>query len=268
MDYETIILEKIDHVARLTLNRPDSLNALNRTMFRELNAALEDVAADRDVWALVLTGAGRAFCASADIKEERMEGDRLLGYMEPNEIYQFIRSGPQGITLKLHKMDIPTIAAVNGLAIGDGFDFVLACDIRIGCERSRFMNAFLQMGLVSNTGATWLYPRALGVSKALELLYTGDWLEAQDALHLGVLGRLVPAEDLEEEAMALAARIASKSPVANRLVKGMVYRGLGQSLEEHLPEAAHAEVLSLASEDHREALAAFLEGREPEFKGR
>jgi 2-(1,2-epoxy-1,2-dihydrophenyl)acetyl-CoA isomerase len=268
LSYETITLEKKDHVARLTLNRPERLNALNRLMFRELNAALADVSGDREMRALVLTGAGRAFCASADIKEEREGGDRLLGYMEPNEIYQFIRSGPQGITLKLHQMEIPTIAMVNGLAIGDGFDFVLACDIRIGCEHSRFMNAFLQMGLVSNTGATWLYPRALGVNKALELLYTGDWLEAEDALKLGVLNHLVPSDELAEETISLATKIAGRSPVANRLVKGMVYRGLGQSLEEHLPEAAHAEVLSLASEDHREALAAFLEQREPNFKGR
>ena len=268
MDYQTIILEKKDHVARLTLNRPERLNALNRQMFRELNSALEDVANDREMRALVLTGAGRAFCASADIKEERQEGDRLLGYMEPNEIFQFIRNGPQGITLKLHQMEIPTIAMVNGLAIGDGFDFALACDIRIGCENSRFMNAFLQMGLVSNTGATWLYPRAMGVNQALELLFTGDWLEAADAERMGLLNRLVPSEDLFEETMSLAARIAGKSPVANRLVKGMVYRGLRQSLEEHLPEAAHAEVLSLASEDHREALAAFLEKREPKFTGR
>ena len=268
MDYQTIILEKKDHVARLTLNRPERLNALNRQMFRELNSALEDVAGDRELRVLVLTGAGRAFCASADIKEERQEGDRLLGYMEPNEIFQFIRNGPQGITLKLHQMEIPTIAMVNGLAIGDGFDFALACDIRIGCENSRFMNAFLQMGLVSNTGATWLYPRAMGVNQALELLFTGDWLEAADAERMGLLNRLVPSEDLFEETMSLAARIAGKSPVANRLVKGMVYRGLRQSLEEHLPEAAHAEVLSLASEDHREALAAFLEKREPKFTGR
>ena len=268
MDYQTIILEKKDHVARLTLNRPERLNALNRQMFRELNSALEDVANEREMRALVLTGAGRAFCASADIKEERQEGDRLLGYMEPNEIFQFIRNGPQGITLKLHQMEIPTIAMVNGLAIGDGFDFALACDIRIGCENSRFMNAFLQMGLVSNTGATWLYPRAMGVNQALELLFTGDWLEAADAERMGLLNRLVPSEDLFEETMSLAARIAGKSPVANRLVKGMVYRGLRQSLEEHLPEAAHAEVLSLASEDHREALAAFLEKREPKFTGR
>ena len=268
MTYQTIILEKKDHVARLTLNRPERLNALNEQMFAELNAALDDVAGDRDMRALVLTGAGRAFCASADIKDERQGGDRLLGHMEPYQIHEFIRNGPQGVTLKLHKMEIPTIAMVNGLAIGDGFDWVLACDIRVGCERSRFMNAFLQMGLVSNTGGTWLYPRALGVNKALELLYTGEWLEAEEALRLGVLNRLVPLEELEEETIALAARIAAKAPVANRLVKGMVYRGLGQSLEEHLPEAAKAEILTLTSEDHREALAAFTEGREPKFKGR
>ncbi len=268
MTYQTIILDKKDHIARLTLNRPERLNALNRLMFQELNSALGDVAGDRDVRALVLTGAGRAFCASADIKEERQEGDRLLGYMEPYEIYQFIRSGPQAITTKLHQMQKPTIAMVNGLAIGDGFDWVLACDIRIGCEHSRFMNAFVQMGLVSNTGGTWLYPRALGVNHALELLYTGDWLEAEDALRLGLLNRLVPSGELEEQTMALAAKIAGKAPVANRLVKEMVYRGLGQSLEEHLSEAAMAEVLTLTSEDHREALAAFLEKREPKFTGR
>ena len=268
MSYETIILEKKDHVARLTLNRPDRLNAANPQMFSELNSALEDVGGDREVRALVLTGAGRAFCASADIKDERRDSDRLLGHMEPYQIYEFIRSGPQGITLKLHQMEIPTIAMVNGLAVGDGFDWVLACDIRVGCEHSRFMNAFLQMGLVSNTGATWLYPRVLGVSRALELLYTADWLEAEEALRLGVLNRQVPYEELEAETMALASKIAGKAPVANRLVKGMVYRGLGQSLEEHLPEAAHAEILSLATEDHREALAAFLEKREPKFKGR
>ena len=268
MDYQTIILEKKDHVARLTLNRPERLNALNEQMFAELNSALEDVAGDGEVRALVLTGAGRAFCASADIKDERQGGDRLLGHMEPYQIHQFIRTGPQGVTLKLHRMDKPTIAMVNGLAIGDGFDWVLACDIRIGCEHSRFMNAFLQMGLVSNTGGTWLYPRALGVSKALELLYTADWLEAEEALRLGVLNRLVPSGDLEEETMALATKIAGKAPVPNRLVKEMVYRGLGQSLEEHLSEAAKAEVLTLTSEDHREALAAFTEKREPRFRGR
>ena len=129
------------------------------------------------------------------------------------------------------------------------------------------MNAFIQMALVSNTGSTWLYPRALGINKALELLYTGDWLEAEEAYRLGVLNRLVPAESLEEETMALARRIAQRSPIPNRLVKGMVYRGLTQSLEDHLVDAAQGEVLTLTTQDHREALAAFLEKRRPHFKG-
>ena len=157
---------------------------------------------------------------------------------------------------------------VNGLAIGDGFDWVLACDIRIGCEHSRFMNAFLQMGLVSNTGSTWLYNRAMGINKALELLYTGDWLEAEEADRLGVLNKLVPFENLEEETMAMARRIAEKPPIPNRLVKGMMYRGLNQTLDDHLEEAAQVEVLTLTSQDHREALSAFLEKRKPEFTGK
>lgn len=268
MEFETILLDKADHIARLTLNRPERLNALNEQMFRELNQALVDVAEDSEIRVLVLTGAGRAFCASADIKDERQGGDRLLGHQEPYQTWQFIRSGPQGVTSKLHHLEKPTIAMVNGLAIGDGFDWVLACDIRIGCEHSRFMNAFLQMGLVSNTGSTWLYNRAMGINKALELLYTGDWLEAEEADRLGVLNKLVPSERLEEETMAMARRIAEKPPIPNRLVKGMMYRGLTQTLDDHLEEAAQVEVLTLTSQDHREALSAFLEKRKPEFTGK
>ncbi len=220
MEFETILLDKDSHIARLTLNRPERLNALNEQMFMQLNQALEEVAGDPEVRVLVLTGAGRAFCASADIKDERHGGDRLLGHQDPYQTWQFIRRGPQGVTSKLHNIEKPTIAMVNGLAIGDGFDWVLACDIRIGCEHSRFMNAFLQMGLVSNTGATWLYNRAMGINKALELLYTSDWLEAEEADRLGVLNKLVLSEKLEEETMAMARRIAEKPPIPNRLVKG------------------------------------------------
>jgi 2-(1,2-epoxy-1,2-dihydrophenyl)acetyl-CoA isomerase len=267
MEFQTILLEKSDHIAKLTLNRPDRLNALNEEMFGELNVALRDVAGDPGVRVLVLTGAGRAFCASADIKDETRGGDRMLGHKDPYETWKFIRTGPQGVTLGLHQMEKPTIAMVNGLAIGDGFDWVLACDIRIGSEHARFMNAFLQMGLVSNTGSTWLYNRAMGISKALELLYTGDWLESEEAHRLGVLSHLVPAERLEEETMTLARRIADRPPIPNRLVKGMMFRGLSQTLPEHLEEAAQVEVLTLTSQDHREALSAFMEKRQPFFKG-
>ncbi len=267
MDFQTILLEKHDHVAKVTLNRPERLNAVNERMFQELNTALQDVANDSEVRVVVITGAGRAFCASADIKDMGQGGDRLMNQRSPYSMWGFIRSGPQQVTLQLHEMEKPTIAMVNGLAVGDGFDWVLACDIRIGCENARFMNAFLQMALVSNTGAAWLYPRALGINRALELLYTGDWLEAEEAHRLGVLNRLVPVAQLEEETMGLAHRIAEKPPVANRLVKGMVRRGLLQSLEQHLVEAAEVEVLTLTTQDHKEALAAFLEKRKPLFKG-
>ena len=267
MEFETIMLEDQDQIAKLTLNRPDRLNAINEVMFRELNLALNEVADNPDVRVLVLTGAGRAFCASADIKDERQGGDRLLSQRTPYQTWQHIQEGPQKITLGLYQMTKPVIAMVNGLAVGDGFDWVLACDIRIGCEHARFMNAFLQMGLVSNTGATWLYPRAMGMNKAMELLYTEDWLEAEEAHRLGVLNRLVPAERLEEETMLLARKIADRAPIPNRLSKAMVRRGLNQSLEEHLAEAAQAEVLTLTTEDHKEALASFLEKRAPLFKG-
>ena len=267
MAYQTILLDKQGYIGRVTLNRPERLNAINHQMFDELNMALEEVANDTEVRVVILTGAGRAFCASADIKDQRQEGNRLLSQRTPYETWRFIRQGPQMVTLRLQRMEKPVIAMVNGLAIGDGFDWVLACDIRVGCENSRFMNAFLQMGLVSNTGSAWLYPRALGVNKALELLYTGDWLEAEEAYRLGVLNRLVPSERLEEETMDLAQRIAERAPIPNRIIKGMLYRGLTQSLEEHLAEAAEVEVLTLTTADHEEALAAFTEKRKPVFKG-
>ena len=300
MEFQTIVLEKLDHIAKVTLNRPERLNAINRQMFEELNVALQDVADDSDVRVVVLTGAGRAFCASADIKEESHGTDRLLGDQTPYQTWEFIsatttasdgkrpsnrrrirlgsglteriacleiRNGPQRITLQLHQMEKPTIAMVNGLAIGDGFDWVLACDIRMGCENTRFMNAFVQMGLVPNTGGAWLYPRSMGANKALELLYTGDWLQADEAHRLGVLNRLVPVSQLEEETMTLARRIADRPPIPNRLIKGMVHRGQTQSLEEHLGEAAQLEILTLTSRDHQEALRAFLEKSQPHFEG-
>ena len=267
MDYTTIILENKDHIAKLTLNRPDVLNAINEQMFKEMTHALRTVAEDKDVRVFILTGAGRAFTAATDIKEERGTTDRLLGDLTELEILTYIRDYPQQVTLGLQNMPMPTIAMVNGPAVADGFDWALACDLRIGSEKARFMNAFLQMGLVSNTGATWFYPRALGVGKALELLYTGDWLGAEEARELGVLNKLVPVDQLEEETMALARKIASKPPVPNRLVKDMVYKGLKQDLAEHLVGSAYAEAFTLTTKDHKEALAAYLAKREPHFTG-
>ena len=194
MDYETIILEKKDHVARFTLNRPERLNALNEQMFMELNSALEDVASDREVRALVLTGAGRAFCSSADIKDER-QGRRPAagthGTLRDSPVYPQRAAGryhqaPQDGSA--HHRDGQRPGHRRRVRLGAGLRHPHRLASAPGLS-----NAFLQMGLVSNTGGTWLYPRALGVSRALELLYTGDRLEAEDALRLGVLNHLAPS---------------------------------------------------------------------------
>ena len=224
MNFETIILKKEDHVATITLNRPHALNALTIQMFDELKAALQDVNEDDDIRVMILTGAGKAFTAAVDTKEAGGQvGKRLFPNMSIEEIRQLARHGPQQITRGIINMEKPTIAMVNGMAIADGFDWCLACDIRIGSENARFMNGFVNMALFPNTGGTWLYPRSMPLGKALELFYTGDWLEAEEAYKLGVLNKLVPAGKLEEETMALARKIAQGPPAAIRLMKLQTY---------------------------------------------
>ena len=157
---------------------------------------------------------------------------------------------------------------VNGPAVGAGFDLALVCDLRIGSEKARFMNAFVRIGLFPGWGGTWLYPRVMGVGRALEFLFTGDFTEAEEAGRLGVLNRLVSSEELEKETMALATRIAEGPPIAMRLAKMQVYKGLNMEFETALNIAAACETITLSSEDHREGVAAFREKRKPQFKGR
>ena len=269
MDFETIVMKKEGHIATVVLNRPDALNAINRKMFEELKLALRDINEDPDVRVMVLTGAGRAFCASVDMKEAGAKvGQRLLPHMSIEEIREFLRHFPQSVTLGIRNMEKPTIAMVNGLAVGDGFDWVLACDIRIGSENAKFMNAFVKMAAFPNTGATWLYPRIMGLGKALEMLYTGDWIGAEEAHRIGILNKLVPAGELETVTMDLARKIAKGPPITIKWLKLQTYRGLEMSLETALELAADGEAITLSTEDHIEAVAAFLENREPVFKGK
>ena len=268
MNFETIILRKEDHVATLTFNRPEVMNAVNFKMFEELKIALNDINEDDNIRVMILTGAGKAFCASFDIKEGGARvGQRLLADMSFEQIRQFLRHNPQKVTIGIRNMEKPTIAMVNGLAVADGFDWALACDIRIGSDNTRFMGGFAKMGIFPNTGGTWLYPRVMGLGKALELLYTNDWLSAEEAYRIGVLNRLVPAAQLEEATMELARRIASGPPVALKLIKLQTYKGLEMSLETALELAADGEAIGLFTSDHIEAVSAFLEKREPKFTG-
>jgi enoyl-CoA hydratase/carnithine racemase len=266
--FETIILKKEEHIATVILNRPHRMNALIPEMFQELKDALEEVGADDDIRVVILTGAGKGFCTGSDIKEGTASGKGTQSEKTIDELRRHIRNNPQRITLALHDMEKPVIAMVNGPAVADGFDWALACDIRIGSENARFMNAFIKMALFPNTGETWLLPRIIGVGKALELMFTGEWLSAEEAYRLGVLNRLVPAADLESETMALARKLARQSPVTLRLLKMQTYRGLEMGLEAAMELAADGESMTMNSEDYLEALAAMREKREPDFKGK
>jgi enoyl-CoA hydratase/carnithine racemase len=268
--YETIVLEKdpAEHIARITLNRPERLNAITRRMERELAEALEEVEEDDEMRVLILTGAGRAFCAGADTAE-LAGGDEPKAYASrsPEQIRRAFKY-PHRFILGLQRMEKPTIAMINGPAVGGGFDLACACDIRIGSPNARFMVAFVRIGLFPGWGGTWLYARALGsIAKAAELLFTGDFLEAEEAYKYGLLNKLVPAEELEAATMEMARKIASGPPIAIRLAKLLLYRGLEFDLDTTLKMAAAAETITLTSEDHREGITAWREKRKPIYRG-
>jgi len=227
MDYETILLKKEDHVATITLNRPERMNAVNPQMERELLGALQDVAQDEDIRVLVLTGAGRAFCSGAEVGGVIGERGVIASGGPVEGMRRYLRGGFQKITLTLQKMDKPTIAMVNGAAVGAGCDFAFACDMRVGSEGARFRNGFVRIGLIPGAGGTWLYTRLMGLGKGLEFLFTGDFLQAEEAERIGVLNKVVPAEELERETMELARKIAKGPPIAIQLSKMQAYKALG-----------------------------------------
>ena len=270
-EYQHVLLEKdsAEHIAKLTLNRPERLNALNDLMVDEIGGALDDVSRDDSMRVLIITGAGRAFCSGADLQT-------LKGGSEPGSLVSDnsddIRRGFEAIQkfiLGIHRMEKPVIAMVNGTAAGGGFDMTCVCDIRIGSPKARFMAAYVRIGLFPGFGGTWLYPRALGsVSKAAEMLFTGDSLEAAEAHHLGFLTKLVPEEDLESCTLDMARKIASGPPVAIRLSKLMLYKGLEFDLETAMKMAAAAETITLTSRDHEEGTTAIRESRKPSYEGR
>jgi len=273
VDYQTIIYARSERIATVTLNRPEKFNAITPQMSREIIAALDVADADDEVRAVIITGAGKAFCAGADVGT--LPGDAknaapAAGAITRNA--EDIRRSlvfTSGVLLpKLQKLQKPTIAMVNGLAVGAGCDLAMGCDMRTGCEHTRFMNAFIRIGLFPGWGGTWLYPRVMGLPKALEFLFTGDFMEAKDAEKYGVLNRLTEAAKLAAETMALAQKIADGPPIAMRLTKMQVYRGLEVDLETALQMAAACETITLTSEDHKEGVKALREKRRPDFKGR
>ena len=273
---QAITFEKEDHIATITLNRPKVLNALNQQMEKELTQAISQVSQDEETRVLIIKGAGRAFCAGADyrfgmVRAKEVEVGRAAALPDSHQDLgrgKLLPTVQRHAIITLQNLDKPTIAIVNGAAVGFGFDLALACDMRIGSPEARFMVAFTKMGLPPDSGGAWLMPRVMGLGKALEYIFTGDAIDAEEAYRTGILNRLVPAERLEEEAMSLARKIANGPPIAHRLSKMLVYKGLEMDLETAMAFAAACVSIALPSEDHEEGIRAFAEKRQPEFRDR
>ena len=267
MAFETILFEKEDGIAIITLNRPEKLNAYNYQMREELTKAVEDVVNDEDLRVLLLTGAGRGFCSGADTgAQAERAATRAAGQRIANSRHSQVAPFP--VSVFLHKMEKPTICAVNGVAVGIGLSIALACDIRIASENARFGMLWVRRGLIPDGGGTYYLPRLVGTSKALELMYTGDIIDAREAERIGLVSRVVSQEELMPEAKKLASKIAKGPSVALELSKRAVYKALNNTIESQLDYEHWGQSVCYTTEDHKEAIQSFNEKREPVFKGR
>ena len=251
------------HVAIVTLNRPETMNALNRRMYIELEQAFRDAHRDAEVRCVVLTGAGRAFCSGDDVRqimlgEEREETVTRLREAKPK---------PTPAAVAILECDKPVIAAVNGAAVGWGMDLALFADIRIASEAAKFGELFIKRGLVADLGGLWRLPRVVGPSKAAELLFTGDIILADEAEQIGLVSRVVPADQLMESAMTMARKIAANPPIALRYMKEGLRRAVHGSMAEMGEYIGNSLGYLFTTEDHTEGALSFVERREPVFKG-
>jgi 2-(1,2-epoxy-1,2-dihydrophenyl)acetyl-CoA isomerase len=246
-------------VATITLNRPDALNSLTVPMKEALLAAFRTVDRDAGVRAVVFTGAGRAFCAGQDLKE-RLEPDAAPLGVEVRERYN-------PIIRAMHGSPKPIVGAINGVAAGAGAALALACDIRLASESASFALAFGRVGLVPDSGATWFLPRLVGDARAAEMALLNEPVRAEEAARIGLIGRVVAADQLLPQARAVAAKLAAGAPRAIALTKRALATTWSRSLDEALDYEAHIQDLAGRTDDHREGMSAFLEKRPPTFTG-
>jgi len=254
-----------DGVAVLTLNRPDRLNAMSGPMLDAMLEALPRLADDPEVGVVVLTGAGRGFCAGGDVKA--MTEGREFGGTTLEEKAQALRSRME-VSRWLHEMPKVTIAMVRGAAAGAGLSLALACDLRVAGDTARFATAFARVGYSGDFGGSWYLTQLVGSAKARELYYTADIVDAQQALALGIVNRVVPDARLEDETLELAARLSQGPRIAYRYMKRNFNAAEGGTLKDSLDLEAWHHTRCGMTEDHREAAKAFVEKREPVFKGR
>ncbi len=261
---DPLLYEQQDHVVTLTFNRPEARNPMSGDdMVNAVVDATERINGDLSVRAVILTGAGPAFCAGGNIKDMKDKSGVFGG--SPAEIREGYRQGIQRIPLAINNMDVPIIAAVNGPAVGAGCDIATMCDIRIASETAFFAESFVKVGLIPGDGGAWFLPRVIGMSRAAEMAFTGDRVDAQTALEWGLVSRVVPGDQLMDAAREMAARITVNPPTVVRMTKRLLREGQRMDLRSLLELSAPMQSLAHYTDEHHEAVSAMVEKRAPDF---
>jgi enoyl-CoA hydratase/carnithine racemase len=260
---DELLVEQSNHILTITLNRPDRLNAISGPMLAALSETLQAANIDRDVRVVILTGAGRGFCAGLDLKDQQ-SGNGVAAGSRGYQLFDLHNSPP----IVINRMDKPLICALNGAAAGYGMDLALGCDIRIASEFAKMGAVFAKRGVLPESGGCWYLPRLLGWAKAAEVAFLGDVLDAQQSLELGLVNRVVKHEELMAETMRVATKIANNAPLSVQSTKRMMRLGMDEPFEAAV-DHIYLQLLPLfQSDDFKEGLSAFAERREPSFKGR
>src|SRR5262245_6435566 len=262
-DVETLLITDAGGVRTITLNRPDSLNAVTEQMTTELQSALKDVLKTKTVRCIVLTGAGRAFCAGQDVKSLREQSDRGT----PMDFAADLRRRYNPVILRLRSLEIPVVAAINGVAAGAGWSLALAADIRIASDKASFVAAFSKIGLIPDSGMTWMLPRLVGLSRALEIAWLSDPVTPDRALGMGLVNQVVPHETLMDETNKIAARLAAGATRGFGFTKRAMNAAYANDLEPQLEYEAQLQAAASQTRDHHEGVQAFLNRREAQFQG-
>jgi len=258
--YQTLIYEKKENIGVLTINRPQRMNAISNELTSELKKFLDEIENDDELRVLVITGAGdKAFVAGADINE-LVDRDALIG--------RRVSRQRQEIFSRIENLQVPAIAAINGYALGGGLELALACSIRVCSDKAQFGAPEVKLGIIPGDGGTQRLPRLVGLGRAMEMILTGDFIDAEEAYRIGLVNKIVPHEQLMEKAMELAKKIASRPPLAVRYAKETVNRSLEGSTVSGFALESFLHALSCTTEDKKEGVSAFLEKRKGKFKGR
>ncbi|MFM7536340.1 MAG: enoyl-CoA hydratase/isomerase family protein [Acidimicrobiales bacterium] len=265
---DEVLYDVADHIATITLNAPGRMNTISGPMLDALSDRLIEADRDREVRVIVLTGAGRAFCAGLDLAAQ-MAGPKgglgNLGSLDSNPGELDLRSTPPTV---LHNLDTPTICALNGGAAGYGLDLALGCDLRVAASSAKLNPGFAKRGILPESGGTWLLPRMIGYAKAAEIAFTGRTLTAAQSLEIGIVNHVVPDEDLREFVLALAGEVAANAPLAVRAIKRMMRAAETETFEQNVHHVFLQLLPLMRTEDFREGVSAFMEKRTPQFKGR